>query len=223
MNSIISAGTAVTSAVVLILFALPSYIGALRQRGLGRGLLVILFLGLFCLIFESTAIKTGFPYGGFTYGDMLGYKILGLTPWTVFFAYPPIIMGAFWLASKITTSAGRIFFTALFALATDVVLDPALTRMSVWVWDNPGSFYGVPLLNFAGWFVSGIIAAWIMHAIWGTEETVRRSLAYSGFAITWFWAGVNIGLQQWIPAGLGVGIGLVILLIMRAEKRRERS
>lgn len=223
MNSIISAAAPLASAISIVLFALPSYIGAIRQRGFGKALMLIVALGLFGLVFESVSVKTGYPYGQFVYSDTLGYKIFGLTPWTVAFAYPPLVLGAFWLASKITKTGMRIVLTALFALALDIVLDPALTRMGIWQWAKAGPFYGVPLMNFGGWFVSGLISGWIIHKIWGKEKSVRKSLAYSAFGLTWFWAGVNLGLKQWIPGGIGVAIGLLVMLIMRIEKKREQK
>ena len=100
-------------------------------------------------------------------------------------------------------------------------LDPALSLVGLRSWENGGPFYDVPILNFAGWFVTGIITSLILHIIWGKDDDVQRSIAYSGFAIIWFWAGVNLGLEQWLPGGIGLAIGLIFLILMIIEKRRR--
>jgi putative membrane protein len=45
--------------------------------------------------------------------------------------------------------------------AADLLIDPVATRvLHFWTWHQPGIFYGVPLVNFAGWFaVSGMLLA----------------------------------------------------------------
>src|SRR5690606_22390054 len=97
----IKGSTVAIGAIVSVsLFALHSYIGAIKQAGLLKGLLIILSLGVFILGVETIAVKTGLPHGKFVYGESLGYKFIGTTPWVVAIAYPPILLGAFWLARK---------------------------------------------------------------------------------------------------------------------------
>lgn len=222
MNDIIKVATPVAAAVAIVAFALPTYIGVLKLKGFGRGLLVLLTLGVFALVVETIAVKTGLPYGKFSFGDALGYKLLGTTPWPVAFAYPPLLLGAFWLARKVTGGKGATMLTALFSVIANVVVTPALTRMQLWNWETPGPFYGVPIMNFAGWLITGLLGALVLSALWGETKT-RRSLGYSLFAIVWFWAGVNLGLQQWLPGGIGIAIGFMLLLIVWQEKRREQK
>jgi putative membrane protein len=44
-------------------------------------------------------------------------------------------------------------------------MDPAMVRTSHWVWGAPGVFYGMPLSNWIGWFVTGTLIARAMLAI----------------------------------------------------------
>jgi putative membrane protein len=40
----------------------------------------------------------------------------------------------------------------------DVIMDPvASTVLSQWVWQIPGAYFGVPITNFFGWFVTVFI------------------------------------------------------------------
>jgi len=222
MQELIDLIAPIASALVIIAFALPSLISVIRQKGISKGPLILLILGVFTLLVEGISIETGLPYGNYEYGSGVGFKLFDTVPWPIAFVYPPIIIGAFWIASKITKGIWRIFLTAVFALLIDTVIDPALTRMEIWVWKTPGSFYGVPIMNFAGWFVTGLAGAFILHVLWN-ETKVRRGMASSAFAIAWFWGGVNIGLNQWIPGVLGLVIGLGILVFMLLERRREKK
>ncbi len=221
MNEIIKLATPIAAAVSVVLFALPSYVGTLRLKGLGKGLLVLVSLGVFALIIETIAVKTGVLYGKFTYGDALGYKLFGAVPWPVAFAYPPIVLGAFWLARKITDTKWVVLLAALFALVVDIALGPALTRMELWQWETSGPYYGIPIIGFIGRFVSYLLATSLLVYVWG-DTAVRRTLAWSVFAMLWFWSGVNLGLQQWIPGAIGISVGALLLIIMWAEKRREQ-
>jgi putative membrane protein len=46
----------------------------------------------------------------------------------------------------------------------DLFIDPVAVAAGYWVWRIPGTvYYGIPLLNFVGWFVLMLLAplAWI--------------------------------------------------------------
>lgn len=202
---------AIVSSIFVVIFALPTFIVIARRRGLRRGLGIIGALGLYALLIESSAIHTGFPYGDFIYNDVLGQKVLGLTPWTVAFAWPPILLLAYWFARKVVTDKYVLSVTAVtavIAMLIDVVLDPAAVALGFWGWQVPGYYYGVPLVNFAGWLLSGFVGALILHVLWGKKD-VPNGLSYSGIAILWFWTWGNVFLLQIIPSV----VGLVLLIV----------
>lgn len=200
----------VVSSISVIIFAVPSYYALIKARGWKNSVVILGALGAYALILESVALKYGFPYGKFFYSNTLGNKLFGLTPWTVAFAYPPILLLAYWFVRKrndkfLVVTLG----TALAAMICDVVLDPAAVRLGFWRWDNPGFFYGVPLVNFLGWLLSGFIGAVLLYKLYGKSKPVP-ALAYSGLAILWFWTWVNVWKQQWIPAVLGIFISVYL-------------
>ena len=63
--------------------------------------------------------------------------------------------------------------TGVIALGLDLFIDPISVLVGYWVWFVPGDvYYGIPLLNFVGWFVLMTLAplAWILIAkrrAWG--------------------------------------------------------
>ncbi len=57
--------------------------------------------------------------------------------------------------------------TGVIAVALDLFIDPIAVAVGYWVWLVPGEvYYGIPLLNFVGWFVLTSLAplAWILIA-----------------------------------------------------------
>lgn len=57
--------------------------------------------------------------------------------------------------------------TGVIAVGLDLFIDPIAVAAGYWVWLVPGEiYYGIPLLNFVGWFVLMLLAplAWILIA-----------------------------------------------------------
>lgn len=210
------------AAVAVTLFAIPSYISVIRQRGIFLGSVLLVLLGVMAVGFETLAVKTGVPYGKYAYDVVLGNQVLGGAPWTIGIAFPIVILATFWLASKITRGFFRPFLVAVFTFASAVVLAPAAVKLELWKWENAGQFFGIPPLYFAGWAVAGLVGAWLIQVFWG-DNKVRRGIAYSGALTMVFWTGVNIGINQWVPAAAGTAISVLMLLIMVWEKRAEKE
>lgn len=203
--------------VVILLFLLPSYISLLRQRGI-VGLGILLVLAAYGLGVMTLAVKTGIPYGRFSYDSALGYKLLGVVPWLVVAVYPSLLLAAFWLASKFTHSGGRIALTSLFSVLIGLMFDPVMVKLEFWLWESPGPFYGVAVVSFAGWALTSLIAASLLHGLWKPEISVLRGAAYSGLLMILFWTGANVGTKQWIPAAIGGVVGGLMLLLAGIEK-----
>jgi putative membrane protein len=73
--------------------------------------------------------------------------------------------------------------TGLIAVAVDLLIDPVAVVIGYWVWNVQGNvYYGIPLLNFVGWFVLMFLAplAWIVIAkrrSWGYAKKGLASVA----------------------------------------------
>lgn len=211
---------AIVSSVFVVLFALPSYYSVVKVSGKKHGVIILGALGVYALLLESSAINTGFPYGDFIYNDLLGEKVFGLTPWTVAFAWPPILLLAFWYVKN--KFHGKIswwqlaLYVAIMAMAVDLVLDPAAVYLGFWEWREPGFYYGVPLVNFLGWILSCFIGALILNKLW-VKKTVPLAISYSGLGVLWFWTVANIFMFQIIPAV----VGFALLYVFFREIRRS--
>src|SRR5258707_1249009 len=161
--------------------------GALRYQWSG-----ILTFIVICLVFsnllENTSILTGFPFGHYHYTDALGLKLF-LVPVLIgpaYFAtgYLAWVVGNVLVgelrrgASAFTTIAVPI--TAAFVMVMwDLTLDPrASTIQHQWIWEQGGGYFGVPLINFVGWFLTVYVFlqlfAVAVRSGLGVRETARK-------------------------------------------------
>lgn len=117
--------------------------------------------------FEEVGVRTGLIFGHYHYSDILGAK-LGHVPLLIPLAWYMMIYPSYVLANLIvdrrpTGSRGRTLRVAWLALvsasimtAWDLILDPVFSgpRARVWVWEQGGAYFGVPIRNYAGWMVT---------------------------------------------------------------------
>ena len=126
-------------------------------------------LYLISLASELAGTTVGLPFGPYHYTDGLGLKWLGHVPVLIplswfFMALPSYLLAR--RALPATTGAGRtgrarrllgVGVGSLVLLAWDLALDPAMSWVTkYWVWGSDGPYYGMPLLNLAGWYLTGL-------------------------------------------------------------------
>lgn len=206
---------AISTAFVVIL-ALPSYAALWRWLGAGKAMGILVVFSILPLLVEGLAVATGFPYGSFSYAGTLGEPLFGLVPWTVSFAYLPMLLGAVTLASQLTGTGWRRFIpaTALLVVTIDLVIDPAAVHAGFWIWDAPGVYYGIPAVNFLGWAVTGTVYASLFFLAvrdrFANGEPVPMGVAGSILLILSFWSGYLLRERLIIPVVVGLGlIGLI--------------
>jgi len=219
---------AFVSSVFVMLFALPSYRATITWLGWQHGLRLLIALGAFAICVEMFAVATGYPYGRFVYGEKIGARVFDLVPWTVPFAWTPLLLAAMTLARRCTTHALRAaLLSALILVAIDMTLDPAAVAQGFWTWAQPGLFYQVPLSNFAGWFVSGLLGSFIFQwFVPRANEPSPLALLSSSFLILSFWSSACFWMALWIPAALGFALWLLIAHIFFSwhwESPRRRA
>jgi putative membrane protein len=207
------------SAVFIAVFALPSYVSLVRYTGARRGIPALIVLSVLPLLVEAFAVWTGFPYGEFHYSGILGYTVLGLVPASVSFAYTPILLGAMTVAGRYSGCSLTRFalFSALANVSIDLVIDPAAVHTGFWGWTHPGMYYGVPLINFLGWIVTGFVYAALFYVLTGggDDPTLPSSVSTSLIWVLCFWTGYNLLNTLLIPGLLGVAEVFFLLRIYK--------
>jgi putative membrane protein len=139
---------------------------------------------------ELLGTGTGFPFGPYAYTSQLGWKFFGLVPFNIptswfYMLYCALaIVGRIARADDASRDTGRARWrwaigAGLVLTAWDVSMDPAMVRTTHWLWSLPpadgrstlqrifvsDAFYGMPLSNWLGWLLTGIIVARVMLAI----------------------------------------------------------
>jgi putative membrane protein len=211
-------GASAGSYVSTFLIALPSAVALFRYLGPRRAAVSLLALSAFGYAVETVGVATGFPYGPFYYGDALGYKLAGLVPYLLPVSYAPLVVGAVaatWGASRAHL---HILAAALLLVLMDCVLDPGAASLGFWVWPEGGTYYGVPLSNYAGWLLSGVLAAAIFLATGRWRSTPPPGLLDSAIIALSFWTGVVILLGMILPTLLGIAL-FAYLLGRRSQLR----
>jgi putative membrane protein len=173
------AAASVMSHMAIILLHLPQAVGGamlasfltlfgLLHGGSTYGWRGILFFLVVCLgvsnAFENLSIVTGFPFGWYHYSDAMGPKLF-LVPLQIGPAYFGVgylswTLARATLGDEDTRLAGLLSFAtpaiaSFIMVSWDLTIDPMMSTIAGnWVWHNGGSYFGVPLSNFLGWYLT---------------------------------------------------------------------
>ena len=97
---------------------------------------------------EVIGVKTGYIFGSYYYGNILGLQLFDV-PMIIGFNWVVIILGAIGIASRIHKSAFQIaLLTGTFAVLFDLMLEPVAIKLSYWAWE----LGFIPLQNYYAWF-----------------------------------------------------------------------
>lgn len=140
-----------------LLFSLTVILIAVWKDLQLRHWLIFLFIYLLGFGIEVLGNNTGWPFGNYVYGDVLGIKIFET----------PLLIGINWLLLILAThlmSVHRIqakwlipIAGATMMLIFDVVLEPFAIATGMWQWGN----ITVPAENFVAWW----FIAFILHTL----------------------------------------------------------
>ena len=143
------------------IFALIHGAKSYGWRGILTFVALTLVIGNF---FENLGVRTGFPFGHYYFTDLMGPKLsvvpimLGLA--YVGMAYLSWTLGRLLLGGMQSPLAGRRVVTlpvvaAFIMVAWDLSQDPVwATILHGWVWLRGGAYFGVPVTNFLGWYLT---------------------------------------------------------------------
>ncbi len=176
-----------------LLGLLFTFLHASHRRGWRDALLMAGLVFVISLTFESIGVATGWPYGPYHYTDMLGPKFLGSVPYLIPIAwfmtmYPSFVIAdrlfpePGWKNMLLVSAAGGVIMTAW-----DVVMDPMMVAGGHWVWESQGAFFGIPLLNLFGWWLTTFLSFLLYLALRPRHVETHISLdrlAVSSYIIT---------------------------------------
>jgi uncharacterized membrane protein len=130
-----------------------------------RGILIFFAI---CLVvgntFENLGVRIGFPFGGYYFTGVMGPKLFAV----------PVLLGLAYLGmAYLSWTLARVILggmrnplvgprlvtlplvAASIMTAWDLSLDPVWsTIVHAWIWRNGGAYFGVPISNFLGWYLT---------------------------------------------------------------------
>jgi putative membrane protein len=144
-----------------MLFAVVHGAAACRLRGI-----LLFFLLCFAVgnLSENLSIRTGFPFGHFRFTDAMGPKLfdvpillglayigMGYVSWTL----ARLILGRHPARPSGWPAVIQPLLAAGIMTAWDLSMDPIWANLAhAWTWHDGGAYFGVPISNFFGWYVT---------------------------------------------------------------------
>jgi putative membrane protein len=162
------------------------------------------FLVAFAAEFAST--RVGFPFGLYHYtGSTRGAELfVSNVPFFDSLSFPFLAYAAFCLARRALGEArpvASVLLGAALMMWLDLVIDPLAVRGDRWFlgrifyYPEGGAYFGVPLSNFAGWFLVGVL---IIGGCACAQGRARRGSPELGALLYVSILAFNLALTAWI-------------------------
>jgi len=177
---------------------------------------------------ELAGTTVGLPFGPYRYTDGLGFK---------WFGHVPVLIPASWFMMALPSYAiarrrfqgrsevvGRIALGSFSLLSWDFALDPAMSfTTKYWVWGTTGPYYGMPVLNLVGWFVTGVALMIVFDFLrtdrWMAALPLSWLLGFYGANLL-LPVGMSVAARLWGAVGAtGVALAIAALIASAARNR----
>lgn len=143
-----------------ILLALLAMLFLLHNKVRGKWVPAFCAAVLISLGSEFCGTTWGLPFGSYEYTDLLGPTLFGRVPYLIPLSWFFMGISSFGISQTVFTgtkfSFARILLASWILMSWDLTLDPAMSHLApFWTWNEAGPYFGTPLLNLAGWYVTG--------------------------------------------------------------------
>mgnify|MGYP006287642835 CR=1 FL=1 len=143
--------------ITISLWAIYEHLKNKSQQPIRRYLIYFLFVIILTFLVEYIGVKTGYPFGEYSYTEKLKPLLFGV-PLSIGFAWLASMLASFGIISSIEglKNSSVIFksvLTGLLMMIFDIALEPAAITQRFWYWEASS----VPLINYLSWFVIGSI------------------------------------------------------------------
>jgi len=206
-----------------------------RGRKAWRTVLAVAIVLVLSWAIEAVGSATGVPFGAYSYTDRLQPQV----------AHVPVLIPAAWMmmlppawAVGRRLSGGRsklafILLSGLAFAAWDLFLDPQMVQWELWVWEQPGGYFGIPWINFGGWFLGAALITAVTVVLPVGQMPAGTSAARQAgdrslmlvYALTWILEACGLLVFWGLPGpALGgfVGMGVFAVLAWRSRLVKPR-
>ena len=203
---------------------------------------------IIAFVCEFSSTRTGIPFGWYFYnGSTIGQELyISNVPFMDSLSFSFLLFTSYCLAlafllpahghglrttihdsPTIRTSVPALGLTVLFFVLLDVVIDPVALRGDRWFlgkiyyYPEPGVHFGVPIANYLGWAVVGLVAFGLYQRLdlylpnSANAENIAGKLLF-GCALYYGVLGFNLAVTFWISEHLIGATGLLMYLPITA-------
>jgi uncharacterized membrane protein len=183
---------------------------AAQREGWQRALRLLALVFGVSLLFESVGVATGIVYGPYHYTNKLGPLFLGLVPYLIPVAWFMMSYPSYVIADRLIPAAGKRWQRLLAVAAVgglamtawDLVMDPFMVAGGHWIWEVKGAYFGIPLQNFWGWWLT-IFTTFALYGLFRGKPKEAASGRFDGWAIGAY-AVMMFGIVSlWLAGGRG--------------------
>ena len=137
-----------------------------------KSIIFYLMPALLGWLIEVLGTNTGFPFGEYTYSDILGPGLFG-TPIMIGLLWWVLIRSAYDLMAYVTSSIViKSILTGLSMVSLDFLIEPVAIELNFWHWKKQI----VPIENYLAWFLCSSLFAGLTD-----KGSVKNPLSY------WIW------------------------------------
>ena len=156
---------------------------------------------------ELLGTTVGIPFGPYEYTHLLGPKWFSHVPLLIPLSWFTMALPSYALAAR-GDGGGRmrrVVIASLLLLAWDLSLDPAMSGATTyWLWGSSGAYYGMPLSNLVGWFVTGLALMAVFAALRADEWIDRLPRR---------WIAAYYGANLALPLGMAMAAGMWLAVL----------
>ena len=199
--AIAAVGGGAILAITILVGITFAFVHGAQIYGLKKMLIFFGIVFVISVFYETLSIKTGFPFGHYNYsqenypGPWLGvvpllimpaYFAAGYSAWIISLAIHGKMNGTISGAERFTVP-----LLAMFAMVSwDMSIDPNKATISqLWIWHDGGVYFGVPFVNFMGWYLCVFTFFWVFtHFLSRNNQDTLSSEAKPATRKLWFWA-----------------------------------
>lgn len=221
----------------VFLFLLAFLVAGARDLGLRRTLGFAGIVWPIAWVAEFASTRIGVPFGLYHYtgatrgrelyvADVPFFDSLSFT----FLAYAAFCLARRVLAGRRAPAPVTAIVTGGFMMMLDVVIDPVAVRGDRWFlgevfrYAEAGVYFGVPLSNFAGWWLVGTLGVAAYTACCEGRHPSEAGRPGAGVALYYAVLGFNLVVTAWIGEWslllVGLAVHSVMALILWAMVRR---
>jgi putative membrane protein len=169
---------------------------------------------------EVLGVRYGFIFSPYHYTGALQPQLFGvplvmLSAWMALVSYARQMLIQFSLPRWLEALAAAVWMTAI-----DLVIDPlAANQLGYWRWAKSSAYYGIPLHNFAGWFMVSLIIFGFVRGQW----RINRWARYVGLSIVVFFTAIAIAYHLTLAGAIGVGLLFIHLALIKPLRSKHSA